>query len=82
MASKVVLESCPGCGEQDTLSHGKYVKLCNTCGIRYAKYHNYRTLLAKEPTTKREQVLLDIIAEYKILEAHGFKVPKSITKGL
>lgn len=82
MANRVVLASCPGCGEHNVQSHGKYVKLCNACGMRYAKYHNYRTLVAKEPTVKREQVLLDIIAEYQILKARGFKVPESIKKGL
>lgn len=82
MANRVVLAKCPYCGEKSIQSHGKYLNMCDICGKRYGKYHSYRTLLKTNPTAKREQVLIDLIAEYRILRAQGFRVPSSIEKGL
>ena len=74
----VLIAKCEFCGKVNCIAHSKYYDRCEDCGKRYAKYANYKSMQKTRYTNKRQNLLDDIVEEYRKLQRDGFRVPRDI----
>ena len=71
-----LMHACSHCGKPNC--EAVLNDMCKECASRYSRYQRLKKKAILEPSALVHSKLYAVVAEYKVLKAQGYKVPRDI----